>query len=50
MRQQLLAALRHNPEDRNRLFGTFAGTVPAEEYFAPDNLARIVGAALSAAA
>ena len=50
MRQQLLAALRHNPEERDRLFGTFAGTVPAEEYYAPENLARIVGGPRSAAA
>jgi hypothetical protein len=47
--QQLFAALRDNPSDRDRLFGTFAGTVPADEYFAPDNLARIL-APLPAAA
>jgi flavin-dependent dehydrogenase len=49
MRQQLFAALRENPSERDRLFGTFAGTVAGEEYFAPDNLARIL-APLSAAA
>jgi flavin-dependent dehydrogenase len=48
--QQLLAALRDNPADRDRFFGTFAGTVPGHEYFAPDNLARIVGAPLAEAA
>ena len=41
--QELFAALRDRPADRDRLFGTFAGTVPAEEFFAPANLARIVG-------
>jgi len=48
--QRLFAALRDNPVDRDRLFGTFAGTVPAEEYFAPGNLARILGSAAAAAA
>lgn len=47
--QQLFAALRHSADDRDRLFGTFAGTVPGREFFAPDNLARIL-APLSAAA
>jgi 2-polyprenyl-6-methoxyphenol hydroxylase-like FAD-dependent oxidoreductase len=40
--QQLFMALRERPRDRDRLFGTFAGTVPAGEFFAPDNLARIM--------
>jgi flavin-dependent dehydrogenase len=40
--QELFAALRHRPADRDRLFGTFAGSVPAAEFFAPDNLARIL--------
>jgi hypothetical protein len=40
--QRLFAALRTNPHDRDRLFGTFAGTVPADEYFAPHNLERIL--------
>jgi flavin-dependent dehydrogenase len=40
--QQLFAALRDNPRERDRLFGTFAGTVPPDEYFAPDNLTRIL--------
>jgi 2-polyprenyl-6-methoxyphenol hydroxylase-like FAD-dependent oxidoreductase len=42
--QQLFLALRENPSERDRLFGTFAGTVDAAEYFAADNLARILGA------
>ena len=41
--QQLLAALRDDQEQADRFFGTFAGTVPAAEFFAPDNVARIVG-------
>jgi flavin-dependent dehydrogenase len=47
--QQLFAALRENPRERDRLFGTFAGTVPPDEYFAPENLARIVGGVAAAA-
>jgi flavin-dependent dehydrogenase len=47
--QQLFAALRGSPRERDRLFGTFAGTVPPDEYFAPDNLARILGALPAAA-
>jgi flavin-dependent dehydrogenase len=41
--QALLGALRHDAESLSRFFGTIAGTVPAPEFFAPDNLARIVG-------
>jgi flavin-dependent dehydrogenase len=41
--QQLFAALRHNQEATDRFFGVFAGTVPIPEFFAPENLARIVG-------
>jgi 2-polyprenyl-6-methoxyphenol hydroxylase-like FAD-dependent oxidoreductase len=48
--RQLWSALRDKPEDTNRLFGTIAGTVPADEFFAPDNLARILAPPLSAAA
>jgi flavin-dependent dehydrogenase len=40
--QQLFMALRDRPDDRDRLFGTFAGSVAAEEFFSPDNLARIL--------
>jgi 2-polyprenyl-6-methoxyphenol hydroxylase-like FAD-dependent oxidoreductase len=47
--QQLFAALRGSPRERDRLFGTFAGTVPPDEYFAQDNLARILGALPAAA-
>jgi flavin-dependent dehydrogenase len=41
--QQLFAALRHDQEQTNRFFGTFAGTVSAAEFFHPDNIGRIVG-------
>lgn len=42
--QALFAALRTNEEDTRRFFGVVAGTVRADEFFAPANLARIVGA------
>jgi hypothetical protein len=41
--QQLFAALLRDQEQANRFFGTFAGTVPASEFFAPHNLAQIIG-------
>jgi 2-polyprenyl-6-methoxyphenol hydroxylase-like FAD-dependent oxidoreductase len=47
-KQALFAALRENGEDARKFFGVVAGTVPAHEFFAPDNLARIVGAAVPA--
>jgi 2-polyprenyl-6-methoxyphenol hydroxylase-like FAD-dependent oxidoreductase len=43
--QQLFAALPGNQPEIDRLFGTFAGTVSIPEYFAPENVQRIVGAA-----
>ena len=43
--QQLLGALRGNQEQTNRFFGTFAGTVAGSEFFAPENLGAIMGAA-----
>ena len=42
--QQLLGALVGNAEDTNRFLGVLAGTVRVEEFFAPDNLARIFAA------
>ena len=42
--QALFGALRTNEEDTRRFFGVVAGTVRADEFFAPGNLARIVGA------
>jgi flavin-dependent dehydrogenase len=43
--QQLFAALYQDQEQTNRFFGTIAGTVPIPEFFAPENLGRIIGAA-----
>jgi hypothetical protein len=40
---QLFTALRDLPADRDQLFGTFAGTVSPEAFFAPENVARIMG-------
>lgn len=42
---QLRAALRGNPEDTARFFGVSAGTVPVQEFFAPENIQRIMVAA-----
>jgi flavin-dependent dehydrogenase len=42
--QALFGALRENPEETGRFFGVIAGTVRADEFFAPDSIARIVGA------
>jgi flavin-dependent dehydrogenase len=42
--QQLFAALRGNQADTDRFMGTLAGTTPIPEFFAPENLARIVAA------
>ncbi len=48
--QQLFGALRHGAQaDRDALFGTLAGSFPAEQFFAPANVARIL-APLRAAA
>jgi 2-polyprenyl-6-methoxyphenol hydroxylase-like FAD-dependent oxidoreductase len=40
--QRLFAGPRHDQEQTNRFFG--AGTVPTSEFFAPGNLAQIMGA------
>ena len=39
--QQLLSALRDNPEQRSRFFGVFAHTVPVPEFFSPENMEKI---------
>ncbi len=41
--QPLFAALRDDPEETGRFFGTVTGTVSAAEFFAPENVARILG-------
>ena len=38
-------ALRSNPSERNRFFGTLGGAVPPSEYYSSENLQRIIGAA-----
>jgi hypothetical protein len=40
-----MAALQHDQEQTNRFFGMVIGTYPASEFFAPDNIARIMSAA-----
>jgi 2-polyprenyl-6-methoxyphenol hydroxylase-like FAD-dependent oxidoreductase len=40
--QHLLAALQGNPEQINRMFGVLDGTVPVADFFALDNIARIM--------
>jgi 2-polyprenyl-6-methoxyphenol hydroxylase-like FAD-dependent oxidoreductase len=42
--QQLFAALRHDQEQTDRFIGTVVGTVPIPEFFAPENIGRIMGA------
>ncbi|HEX8747219.1 MAG TPA: NAD(P)/FAD-dependent oxidoreductase [Pyrinomonadaceae bacterium] len=39
---QLFEALRENRHETNRFLGITAGTVPANEFFAPENLGRII--------
>jgi len=39
--QQLLEALRENPEQRSRFFGMLAHTVPVTEFFSPENMQKI---------
>jgi 2-polyprenyl-6-methoxyphenol hydroxylase-like FAD-dependent oxidoreductase len=46
--QALFGALRDNEKEAGRFFGVIAGTVRPDEFFAPDNLARIVGAPVPA--
>jgi flavin-dependent dehydrogenase len=41
---QLFAALCGNQVETNRFFGTLAGTVPIPEFFAPENVQRIISA------
>jgi flavin-dependent dehydrogenase len=41
--RQVLFALQNNPEQRTRFFGVLAHTVPVEDFFAPENLQRILG-------
>ncbi len=43
--QQLLAALRDNPEQRSRFFGVFAHSVPVQDFFSPENIQEIMATA-----
>lgn len=40
--QQLFGALRENPAETDRFFGALAFTVPIPEFFAPENIQRII--------
>jgi 2-polyprenyl-6-methoxyphenol hydroxylase-like FAD-dependent oxidoreductase len=40
--QQVLWALQFNPEQRARFFGVLAHSVPVEDFFAPENLKKIL--------
>jgi 2-polyprenyl-6-methoxyphenol hydroxylase-like FAD-dependent oxidoreductase len=46
--QALFGALRENEAEAGRFFGVIAGTVRPDEFFAPGNIARIVGASVAA--
>jgi flavin-dependent dehydrogenase len=46
--QHLFAALRSNQADTDRFMGTLAGTTPIPEFFAPQNLGRIMATAATA--
>jgi hypothetical protein len=48
--QRRLGALRHDQAQTDRFFGTIAGTVPIPEFFAPENVGRIMAAAQPALA
>ena len=43
--QQLLGAMRGNQEAMDDFMSVMAATLPAPEFFAPDNVARIMAAA-----
>jgi len=43
--QQLIGALRHDQAQTDRFLGTIAGSVPIPEFYAPENLGRIMAAA-----
>jgi hypothetical protein len=47
---QLRAALRGNQADTDRFFGISAGTVSVADFFAPENLARVLASTSTVAA
>jgi 2-polyprenyl-6-methoxyphenol hydroxylase-like FAD-dependent oxidoreductase len=46
---RLVAALGGNQDDTDQFIGVIAGTIPVAEFFAPDNIQRITGAASTTA-
>lgn len=44
----LAEALHGNQPDTDRYYGVEFGTIPRQEFYAPDNIARIIGAAPTA--
>jgi 2-polyprenyl-6-methoxyphenol hydroxylase-like FAD-dependent oxidoreductase len=46
--QALFGALRENKDEAGRFFGVIAGTVSPAEFFAPENIGRIMGAPVPA--
>lgn len=46
--QQLMAALAGNQPAADQFFGTIIGTVPLAEFYAPENIARIMSTAAAA--
>ena len=41
---ELFGALRHNQAQTDRFLGTIAGTVAIPDFYAPENIAQIMGA------
>ena len=47
---QLLFALQNNPEQKSRFFGVLAHSIPVQDFFAPENVQKIMAGAQGAAA
>jgi hypothetical protein len=45
---ELIGALQDNPAETRRFLGIMAGTVPIGEFFAPENVAAILGTSMAA--
>ena len=48
--QRLLAALQHNQREADRFVGVVAGTIPFAEFYAAENVARVIGETTAQAA
>ena len=48
--QELLFALQFNPEQRSRFFGVLSHSVPVQEFFAPENVEKIMAGSAHASA